>query len=88
MTNGVRLELAGQGTLVQGVHLGAADTDLMANYDGPKIDPRDVARRSLDGLADGSIEVIVDDWSAMVKASLAGDPAVFYAKMTELLGAA
>ncbi|WP_194764432.1 SDR family oxidoreductase [Microbacterium sp. UFMG61] len=88
MTNGVRLELAGQGTLVQGVHLGAADTDLMANYDGPKIDPRDVARRSLDGLAAGSIEVIVDDWSAMVKASLAGDPAVFYAKMTELLGAA
>ncbi|MGJ0390093.1 SDR family oxidoreductase [Microbacterium sp. CGR1] len=88
MTNGVRLELAGQGTLVQGVHLGAADTDLMANYDGPKIDPRDVARQSLDGLADGSIEVIVDDWSAMVKASLAGDPAAFYAKMTELLGAA
>lgn len=88
MTNGVRLELAGQGTLVQGVHLGAADTDLMANYDGPKIDPRDVARLSLDGLADGSIEVIVDDWSAMVKASLAGDPAAFYAKMTELLGAA
>lgn len=87
MTNGVRLELAGQGTLVQGVHLGAADTDLMADYDGPKIDPREVARRSLDGLAAGSIEVIVDDWSAMVKASLAGDPAVFYAQMTALLGA-
>lgn len=87
MTNGVRLELAGQGTLVQAVHLGAADTDLMAEYDGPKIDPRDVARRSLDGLADGSIEVIVDDWSAMVKASLAEDPTAFYARMTELLGA-
>lgn len=88
MTNGVRLELAGQGTLVQGVLLGAADTDLMAGYDGPKIDPREVARRSLAGLEAGSIEVIVDDWTAMVKASLAGDPAVFYAKMTELLGAA
>ncbi len=87
MTNGVRLELAGQGTLVQGVLLGAADTDLMAGYDGPKIDPRDVVRRSLDGLAAGSIEVIVDDWTAMVKASLAGDPAAFYAKMHELLGA-
>lgn len=87
MTNGVRLELATQGTLVQGVLLGAADTDLMAGYDGPKIDPRDVARRSLDGIVSGSIEVIVDDWTAMVKASLAGDPAVFYAKVTELLGA-
>ncbi|GAA1719172.1 SDR family oxidoreductase [Brachybacterium phenoliresistens] len=87
MTNGVRLELAAQGTLVQGVLLGAADTDITADYDGPKIDPREVPRRSLDGLADGSIEVIVDDWTAMVKESLAGDPAPFYARMTQLLGA-
>ncbi|UFU07351.1 SDR family oxidoreductase [Ruania halotolerans] len=86
MTNGVRLELAAQGTLVQGVLLGAADTDITAGYDGPKIDPRDVPRRSLDGLAVDSIEVIVDEWTAMVKASLAGDPAPFYAEMTELLG--
>lgn len=80
MTNGVRLELAAQGTLVQGVLLGAADTDMMAGYDGPKIDPRQVPRRSLDGLAEGSIEVVVDDWTAMVKAALAGDPASFYAQ--------
>lgn len=86
MTNGVRLELAAQGTLVQGVLLGAAETEIAAGYDGPKIDPRDVPRHSLDGLAAGSIEVIVDDWTAMVKASLAGDPAAFYAQMTELLG--
>jgi NAD(P)-dependent dehydrogenase (short-subunit alcohol dehydrogenase family) len=87
MTNAVRLELAPQGTLVQGVLLGAADTDIMAGYDGPMIDPREVSRRSFDGLATGSIEVIVDDWTAMVKASLAGDPAPFYAQMVELLGA-
>jgi len=86
MTNGVRLELAAQGTFVQGVLLGAADTDIASGYDGPKIDPRDVPRLSFDGLAAGSIEVIVDDWTAMVKESLAGDPAAFYAKMTELLG--
>jgi len=86
MTNGVRLELASQGTFVQGVHLGAADTDIMAEYDGPKIDPRDVARASLDGLASGSIEVVVDDWSAMVKSSLSSDPTVFYKQMSEILG--
>ncbi|GAB2451183.1 NAD(P)-dependent dehydrogenase (short-subunit alcohol dehydrogenase family) [Conyzicola lurida] len=86
MTNGVRLELAAQGTLVQGVLLGAADTDIAAGYDGPKIDPRDVPRLSLDGLESGSIEIVVDDWTAMVKASLAGDPAPFYAQMTQLLG--
>jgi NAD(P)-dependent dehydrogenase (short-subunit alcohol dehydrogenase family) len=86
MTNGVRLELSAQGTVVQGVLLGAADTDIMASYDGPKIDPRQVARLALDGLDAGSTEVIVDDWTAMVKASLAGDPAVFYKQMTEILG--
>lgn len=87
MTNGVRLELAGQGTRVQGVLLGAADTDITTDYDGPKIDPREVPRLSLDGLATGSIEVIVDDWTSMVKTSLAGDPATFYAEITKLLGA-
>lgn len=87
MTNGVRLELADQGTLVQGVLLGAVDTDIASGYDGPKIDPRDVPRASLDGLAAGSIEVIVDDWTAMVKTSLSSDPAPFYTRMTELLGA-
>ena len=87
LTNGVRLELAAQGTLVQGVLLGAADTDIAAGYDGPKIDPRDVPRRSLDGLTDGAIEVVVDDWTAMVKASLAGDPAAFYDRITALLAA-
>lgn len=87
LTNGVRLELAGQGTFVQGVLLGAADTDIAAGYDGPKIDPRDVPRQALDGLVAESIEVIVDDWTAMVKASVAGDPADFYARITDLLGA-
>ncbi|QII00368.1 SDR family oxidoreductase [Rhodococcoides fascians A21d2] len=87
MTNGVRLELAPQGTFVQGVLLGAADTDIAAGYDGPKIDPRTVPRAALDGLAAGSTEIIVDEWTAMVKSSLAGDPAAFYAQMAELLGA-
>lgn len=78
MTNGVRLELAGQGTLVQGVHLGAADTDMMAGRDAPMIDPADVARASLDGVQAGAIEVLVDDPSRFVKAALSGDPAQLY----------
>ncbi|SHJ44698.1 Short-chain dehydrogenase [Nocardiopsis flavescens] len=82
MTNGVRLELAGQGTLVQGVHLGSADTDMMAGYDVPKIDPADVARAALDGVRTGAIEVLVDDVSRHVKAALAGDPAAFYAGLS------
>lgn len=78
MTNGVRVELAGENILVQGVHLGAADTDMMAGKDGPKIDPGEVARASLDGVRSGAIEVLVDDASRYVKSALAGDPAHLY----------
>jgi NAD(P)-dependent dehydrogenase (short-subunit alcohol dehydrogenase family) len=80
MTNAVRLELAPKGVTVQGLHLGAADTDIMAGYEGPMVDPADVARASLDGVAAGASEVVVDEWSAMVKASLAHDPDAFYAQ--------
>ncbi|MEV6212356.1 SDR family oxidoreductase [Kitasatospora sp. NPDC051914] len=78
MTNGVRVELAGQKTLVQGVHLGAADTDMMAGRDAPKIDPADVARAALEGVQAGAIEVLVDDPSRFVKSALAGDPTLLY----------
>jgi NAD(P)-dependent dehydrogenase (short-subunit alcohol dehydrogenase family) len=80
MTNAVRLELAPKGIATVGVHLGAADTDIMAGYDGPMIDPMVAAVAALDGVERGALEVVVDDWSAMVKASLADDPAAFYAQ--------
>ena len=79
MTNSVRLELAAQRTQVVGVHLGAADTDMMADYDGPKVSPAQVVGAALDGVEAGRIEVVVDEWSEMVKASLAKDPVEFYA---------
>lgn len=40
LTAGIRLELAAQGTQVTGIHLGAADTDIMAGYEGPMVDRR------------------------------------------------
>jgi NAD(P)-dependent dehydrogenase (short-subunit alcohol dehydrogenase family) len=80
MSNALRLELAAQGTQVTSVHLGLADTDMAAGIDGPKTDPAVVARRTLDAVDRGDLEVVVDDWSAMVKASLAEDPRSFYAR--------
>jgi NAD(P)-dependent dehydrogenase (short-subunit alcohol dehydrogenase family) len=80
MSNALRLELAGQGTQVTSVHLGLADTDMAAGIDGPKTDPAVVARRTLDAVDRGDLEVVVDDWSAMVKASLAEDPRAFYSR--------
>ncbi|WP_053206687.1 SDR family oxidoreductase [Jiangella muralis] len=76
LTNGLRLELAGQGTRVTGLHLGAVDTDFTAAYDGPKGDPSDAVQAGLDGLAAGAAEVLADDWTAHVKRSLADDPSL------------
>jgi NAD(P)-dependent dehydrogenase (short-subunit alcohol dehydrogenase family) len=77
-TNGVRLELFEQGTQVVAVHLGAVDTDFSAGYDGPKISTTQVATAALDGLEAGLIEVLVDEDSARIKATLARDPGDFY----------
>jgi NAD(P)-dependent dehydrogenase (short-subunit alcohol dehydrogenase family) len=79
LTNGIRLELAPQGTLVTGLALSATDTDMMAGWDIPKNDPADVVRAALDGVADGRLEVIADADTAQSKADLAQDPSVVYA---------
>jgi NAD(P)-dependent dehydrogenase (short-subunit alcohol dehydrogenase family) len=78
LTNGVRLELAGQGTLVTGVVLSATDTDMMAGWDIAKNDPADVVRAALDGVEAGALEVIADADSAASKAALATDPREVY----------
>ncbi|WP_431875852.1 SDR family oxidoreductase [Amycolatopsis sacchari] len=79
LTAGTRVELADQGTQVLGVHLGTADTDMTSDYDGAKLKPSEVVGAALDGLADGAVEVLADEWSRTVKAGLAQDPAEFYA---------
>ena len=71
-TNSLRLELEPQGTQVVGVHLGYADTDMTASVTAPKLDPREVARAVVDGLAGGDSEVLVDDVSRYFKQAVAG----------------
>jgi NAD(P)-dependent dehydrogenase (short-subunit alcohol dehydrogenase family) len=79
LTNGIRLELAGQGTTVTGLHLSSTDTDMVAAFDIPKNDPADVVRTALDGIEAGLVEIIADEDTAQAKAALAADPAVTYA---------
>jgi NAD(P)-dependent dehydrogenase (short-subunit alcohol dehydrogenase family) len=80
LTNGIRLELADQGTLVTGVALAATDTDMMAGWDIPKNDPADVVRAALDGIAEGRWEVIADADTAQAKADLSVDPQLVAAR--------
>lgn len=78
LTNGVRLELAEQGTQVTGLHVGAVDTDMLADMDVPKNDPADVAKVGLDGIESGALEVLVDKDTRDIKAALSGDVLALY----------
>ena len=77
-TNAARVELAGQGTEVVGVHVGFVDTDLTAALEVEKIAPQAVATSALDALESGEPEAIVDEFSRAIKAGLSDDQNALY----------
>ncbi|WP_432935978.1 SDR family oxidoreductase [Kribbella sp. CA-253562] len=82
LTESARLELAGQGTLVAGVILGATDTDMMAGWDVPKNDPAEVVRTVLDGVEQDLLEILADDAAVATKAGLPGDVRARYPELS------
>ena len=83
LTNGVRLELHHQGTLVVAVHAGFIDTDMAALVDVPKVSPESVAQQVFDAVEAGQIEVLADERSRFVKASLSRDHELIYPPIQE-----
>jgi NAD(P)-dependent dehydrogenase (short-subunit alcohol dehydrogenase family) len=83
LTDGLRIELAGQGTRVVGLHMGPVDTDMGAEVqsDLEKLDPAEVVAAALDGIEAGAVEVLVDDLTRALKGSLTADPAERYAAL-------
>jgi NAD(P)-dependent dehydrogenase (short-subunit alcohol dehydrogenase family) len=88
LTNGVRLELHHQGTLVVAVHAGFVDTDMAALVDAPKVSPESVAEMAFDAVEAGQIEVLADERSRTVKASLSRDQELIYPPVQEFWDAA
>ncbi|MFI5930974.1 SDR family NAD(P)-dependent oxidoreductase [Actinoplanes sp. NPDC051494] len=85
LTNGVRVELAGQGTLVAALVPGLIATETLKDYArnaGFELpasvmhDPADLARIALDGLEAGDVEIL-DQLGADAKAALSGPPRAF-----------
>ena len=71
MTDVLREELADKGITVSGLHVGYLDTDMAADIPAEqKQDPATIAKIALDGIAEGNVEIIADDFSRSVKASL------------------
>ena len=82
LTNAVRQELAGQGTVVSALHLGYTDTDMTAHLDVPKNDPADIVTAALDGVESGDYEILSDDTSRQIKAALSGNLRTLYPSLT------
>jgi NAD(P)-dependent dehydrogenase (short-subunit alcohol dehydrogenase family) len=78
LTNSLRLDLRRQGTQVVAVHAGFLDTDMAAAITAPKTAPEEVVAQVLDALREGREEVLVDEVSRRVKASLSADIAAQY----------
>lgn len=85
LTNGVRLELAGQGTFVSALVPGVTATDTMKDYaeragirflEGAMNDPADLVRLALDGHEAGNAEIL-DRFGTTAKATLSGPPLAF-----------
>ncbi|AKS31371.1 SDR family oxidoreductase [Mycolicibacterium goodii] len=69
-TDAVREELAPKGVTVTGLYVGFMDTDMAATVDAEKSDPAHVAAAALDGVQAGVAEVLGDEATRLVKASL------------------
>ena len=78
LTNGVRLELLRQGTLVVGVHASFIDTDMAALTNEPKDSPESVAQQAFDAVEVGQVEVLADERTRTVKAELSRDQELIY----------
>jgi NAD(P)-dependent dehydrogenase (short-subunit alcohol dehydrogenase family) len=78
LTNGLRTELAQQGTQVVGLHAAFIDTDLTRTIDAPKSSPQDVVRATLGALERGEGQVLADEITRQVHSGLSADPPAYF----------
>ncbi|MBD2771959.1 SDR family oxidoreductase [Iningainema tapete] len=74
MTQGVRAELAAQGTLVVAVMPATVDTDMSKNDPPPKVSPNEVAASALQAVIDGVEEIYPGEQATSMAAQLLSDP--------------
>jgi NAD(P)-dependent dehydrogenase (short-subunit alcohol dehydrogenase family) len=84
MTNALRQQLRAQRTLVIAVHSDSIDSGMTAAVPGPKHDPADVAAAVLDAIEAGAEEVLFDEYTRSVKASLPDDLRLLYPSAPQL----
>ncbi|GAA4668384.1 SDR family oxidoreductase [Frondihabitans cladoniiphilus] len=84
-SNGLRVELAAQGTHVTTVLMGMVDTPMATRWEVPKVTPLSVVQQAYDGVVSGALEVLADDDTRQVKATLSTPAEQFYPSFEALL---
>ncbi|MCE2510772.1 MAG: SDR family oxidoreductase [Alphaproteobacteria bacterium] len=74
MTQGVRAELAGQGTKVLAVFAGPVDTAISSHRPPPKAPPSEITEATLQAIEEEAEEIYPDGVAKDVHAQLASDP--------------
>ncbi len=85
LTEGVRAELAAQGTQVIAVMTGAVDTDMSRDFQGPKSSTLEVAQAIVAAVQNGDEEVYVGDMAGWINSALAQDPKGIEREMAKYL---
>lgn len=87
LTQGVRAELAAQGTKVMGVFPGPIDTDMAKGIDMEKASPDEIALGTLDALAKGEEDVFIDAMAIQLRQDFLSDPKSVERQCGEMLPA-
>lgn len=83
LTDGMRVQLKGQGTQVVAVFAGYIDTDMAASVDRPKTPPLQIAERTLVGVRQGHNQVCADERATDTWNSTRTDPADLHAALQQ-----
>ena len=85
LTQGIRAELAAQGTFVAGVYPGPVDTDMGAHFPMKKATPNSVAQAALEGLEARLEEIFPDETSINLHSGLVSNPKAVIERASKML---
>lgn len=85
LTQGIRAELAAQGTHVMGVYPGPIDTDMAAEFEAEKTAPSEVAKAVLSGLSEKAEDIYPDPMAVEFHAGILVDPKAVEKQVGEML---
>ena len=87
MTQGIRIELQEQGTLVIGVMPGTVDTEGSDRFPPPKVSPEVVVKDALQAVIDGTEDVYPGEQAKMMVKQLQEDPKALEQEMAKTISA-